>query len=323
MSKLSLFQSRHFDLEQLADGVYAAINARDGWAMCNAGIIDLGDRTLVYDAFISPQAASDLKAAAEHLTHRPVHTVIDSHYHNDHVWGNQAFSAETDIISTAKTRELIMTEGSKEIQGCKEVIQQRLESTEAQFAHVQGQFELDDLKLHLTYYQAINAALPILEIRLPNITFSGDLAFEGSRRSARLLTYDNVHCGSDALLYLPQDGIVFMEDVLFSGFHPYLEEGNPENIRHTLAEAKRLGAKWYIPGHGPIGDGPQLDWMDGYINCLKSLASEAIKKGVDENELEKITIPAEYHGLLFPQYFIINLKFLYKRQITGGAGLVQ
>jgi glyoxylase-like metal-dependent hydrolase (beta-lactamase superfamily II) len=114
-----------------------------------------------------------------------------------------------------------------------------------------------------------------------------------------------------------------MEDVLFSGFHPYLEEGNPENIQHTLADAKRLGAKLFIPGHGPLGDGSQLDWMDGYINCLNSLASEAIKKGVDETELEKIAIPEEYHGLLFPQYFIINLKFLYKRQITGGAGLVQ
>ncbi len=315
MSKISLFQSRHFDLEQLADGVYAAINSREGWAICNAGIIDLGDRTLVYDAFISPQAASDLKAAAEHLTNRPVHTVIDSHYHNDHTWGNQAFSAETDIISTAKTRELILTEGSKEIQGCKEVIQQRLDSVETKLAHTPDEADLDNLKLHLAYYQAINAALPILQVRLPNITFSGNLTFTGSRRSANLVVYEDVHCGSDALLHLPEDGIVFMEDVLFSGFHPYLEEGNPENIQHTLAEAKRLGAKWYIPGHGPLGDGSQLDWMDGYINCLNSLASEAIKKGVDETELEKIAIPAEYRGLLFPQYFMINLKFLYRRQL--------
>jgi glyoxylase-like metal-dependent hydrolase (beta-lactamase superfamily II) len=315
-----LFKSRHFNLEQLADGVYAAINSKEGWAICNAGIIDLGDRTLVYDAFISPQAASDLRAAAEHLTNRPVHTVIDSHYHNDHIWGNQAFSADTDIISTAKTRELILTEGAKEIQGCKEVIQQRLETTEAQFAHVQGQFELDDLKLHLAYYQAINAALPVLEIRLPNITFSRELSFEGSRRSARLLAYDNVHCGNDAILYLPDDGIVFMEDVLFSGIHPYLEEGNPENIQHTLAKVKSLGAKWYIPGHGPVGNASQLDWMDGYINCLNSLASEVIKKGGDETELGKTPIPAEYHSLLFSQYFMNNLKFLYRMQTINGVG---
>ena len=45
------FESRHFRLEQLADGVYACINADGGWAICNAGIIDLGNRTLVFDAF--------------------------------------------------------------------------------------------------------------------------------------------------------------------------------------------------------------------------------------------------------------------------------
>ena len=321
MARVDTFRSRHFDLEQLADGVYAVINSKDGWAICNAGIINLGDRTIVYDAFISPQAASDLRAAAEHLTNRPVHAVVDSHYHNDHIWGNQAFSTETDILSTAKTRELILTEGPKEIQGCKEVIQQRLENTESQIMHAEGQFELKDLKLRLAYYQAINASLPILEIRLPNITFSGDLTFEGSKRLARILTYDNVHCGNDATLYLPDDGIVFMEDILFSGFHPYLEEGNPENILQALAEAKKLGAKWYIPGHGPVGDASQLDWMEGYINCLNSLAGEVIKKGGDQAELEKITIPAEYMSLLFPQFFLINLKFLYQRQIIRESRL--
>jgi glyoxylase-like metal-dependent hydrolase (beta-lactamase superfamily II) len=323
MARINTFRSRHFNLEQLADGVYAAVNSRDGWAICNAGIIDLGDRTIVYDAFISPQAASDLRAAAEHLTNRPVHAVIDSHYHNDHIWGNQAFSAETDILSTEKTRELILTEGPKEIQGCQEVIQQRLESTQAQFSKEHSQFELDDLTLHLVYYQAIQASLPILEIRLPNITFSGDLTFEGSKRSARLITYDNVHCGNDAILVLPDDGIVFMEDILFSGFHPYLEEGNPENIQKVLAEAKKLGAKWYIPGHGPVGNASQLDWMDGYIQCLNSLAGEVIRKGGDQAELEKVAIPVEYQHLLFPQFFMINLKFLYLRQIPSGTGLVQ
>jgi cyclase len=323
MNRLSLFKSRHFNLEQLADGVYAAINSKEGWAICNSGIIDLGDRTLVYDAFISPQAASDLRAAAEHLTNRPVRTVIDSHYHNDHIWGNQAFSADTDIISTVKTRELIITEGVKEIQGFSEVIQKRLESVEAQLANTPDKTELDDLRLHLAYYQAISATLPILQIRLPNITFSGNLTFEGSRRSANLITYEDVHCGSDAILFLPDDGIVFMEDVLFSGFHPYLEEGNPDKIQQVLSQVRKLNAKIFIPGHGPAGDGSQLDWMDGYINCLNSIVSEVIIKGCDDAELEKIPIPAEYAALRFPQYFMINLKFLYRVQIINGVRLAQ
>jgi hypothetical protein len=114
-----------------------------------------------------------------------------------------------------------------------------------------------------------------------------------------------------------------MEDVLFSGFHPYLEEGNPENIQQILAQVRKLNAKIFVPGHGPVADGSQLDWMDGYINCLNSLTREVIKKGGDQAELEQVAVPLEYEDLFFPQFFMINLKFLYKRQITGGEGLDQ
>jgi len=92
--------SKHFRLQQLAEGVYAAIHREGGGAIGNAGIVDLGDRTLVYDTFIAPQPAEDLRAAAEALTGRPVDTVINSHWHSDHMWGNQVFGQDTDILST-------------------------------------------------------------------------------------------------------------------------------------------------------------------------------------------------------------------------------
>jgi len=56
--------SQHFNLHELGEGIYAAIHAPGGWAQSNAGIIDLGDRTLIYDTFISPLASRDLLAAA-------------------------------------------------------------------------------------------------------------------------------------------------------------------------------------------------------------------------------------------------------------------
>src|SRR3990172_6492741 len=90
--------SQHFRLERLADGVYAAIASGSGAATCNAGIVDLGDRTLVFDPFLTPKAAHDLRVAAEQLTGRSVSIVINSHYHNDHIRGNQVFSAETRIV---------------------------------------------------------------------------------------------------------------------------------------------------------------------------------------------------------------------------------
>ena len=190
MSRVNSFHSRHFNLDQLAEGVYAAINTEEGWAICNAGIIDLGDRTLVYDSFLSSEAARHLRDAAEELTGRPVHAVINSHPHNDHIWGNQVFSADVDIISTTRTRELIATEGLAEVQEYRQITPARLEVVQAQFAEAHDETTRKQLKYYITYFQAIIATLPELHIRLPNLTFTGELGFSGTNRSARIFTIE-------------------------------------------------------------------------------------------------------------------------------------
>ncbi|MCW8803897.1 MAG: hypothetical protein OQK57_05815, partial [Ignavibacteriaceae bacterium] len=70
------FESRHFTIEMLEEGVYAVIHKTGGYAICNSGIVDLGDETLVFDCFISPEAARDLKKAAEELTGHKVKYLI-------------------------------------------------------------------------------------------------------------------------------------------------------------------------------------------------------------------------------------------------------
>jgi len=41
---------KHFTIKQLSPGVWAAINNDNyGHAICNAGIIDLGDQTIIFD----------------------------------------------------------------------------------------------------------------------------------------------------------------------------------------------------------------------------------------------------------------------------------
>src|SRR5512137_3063529 len=81
-------ESRHYKLEKLADGIYAAIhNTQGGYAICNAGIIDLGDKTVVIDPFISPAAARDLKQHAEYLTGRVPGLVLNLDPHSDHTRG--------------------------------------------------------------------------------------------------------------------------------------------------------------------------------------------------------------------------------------------
>ena len=82
-----LLPSNHFTLQPLAENVFAAVAKDGGAAICNAGLVDLGGQILVYDTFLTPQAAQDLRDSAVKYFGRTPQLVIYSHFHNDHIWG--------------------------------------------------------------------------------------------------------------------------------------------------------------------------------------------------------------------------------------------
>jgi len=98
----------HYRLLEVADGVHAAIDVPGGGAAGNAAIVDLGGSTLVFDTGMTPQAGAELRRAAEEVA--PVSVVVNSHWHADHIRGNQAFPG-TEIVATTRTKELIETRG--------------------------------------------------------------------------------------------------------------------------------------------------------------------------------------------------------------------
>jgi len=108
------YPSEHFSLHLLGPGVYAAIDDPDGAAYCNAGIIDLGDRTVVVDSFETIAAAEDLKAAAQMLTGQPASIVILTHEHGDHWYGNQVFAASEELRVIWERRALRLQRGMQQ-----------------------------------------------------------------------------------------------------------------------------------------------------------------------------------------------------------------
>jgi cyclase len=315
--------SKHFRLQQLADGVYAAIHIDGGAAIGNAGIVDLGDRTLIYDTFLSPQAAEDLRIAAEALTGRPIDAVLNSHWHNDHIWGNQVFSANTDIISTEETRRLfIATRGHGAYDSFMADAEANLEATRAQFQATEEEGQRRQLALWIDYHQSVVEAKPILQIRAPNLTFAERLAFHGTHRAAELIAFVGGHTESDAVLFLPQEGIAFMSDLLFIGHHPYLGGGDPERLLHILEAVSDLTPKLLVPGHGPVGMAESLTQMGQYVHTLDGLARKMVEDGEAEETIDAMAIPKPYDDWLFSSFFPGNIHFLYQRRFGKQGDVV-
>jgi glyoxylase-like metal-dependent hydrolase (beta-lactamase superfamily II) len=307
--------SRHFTLHELCEGIYAAIHAPGGWAQSNAGIIDLGDRTLVFDAFLSPLAMQDLLAAAQTLTGRPAHVVMNSHFHNDHIWGNQAVPLDTDIISTVKTRELIAARGTKEDQYNREHAVQRLNETHTRLERASGEREKAHAQYFVVYYEAIIDTLPMLPARVPNIVIQDRLEFTGSKRRARFIARGG-HTDSDAILHLPDNHMLFLGDLLFVHAHPYLADGHPDELCQTAAHIKELRADVMVPGHGLLGRGEDVDAMLEYINEMQELVQQAIQDGVSREDIAQRPIPAKYLTWIFPNFYEENVQFLYQLYST-------
>ena len=80
-----------FDLQKVADGVYAAIARPRNPINCNAAVVVYDDGVLVVDTHSRPSSARGLIEQIKTVTDRPVRYAVNSHFHWDHVQGNQAY----------------------------------------------------------------------------------------------------------------------------------------------------------------------------------------------------------------------------------------
>ncbi|MDQ2809574.1 MAG: MBL fold metallo-hydrolase [Chloroflexota bacterium] len=304
-------ESRYFTLRPLAAGVWAALAVPGSGAGGNAGIVDLGGHTLVFDTFATPAAGTDLHAIAEGLTGQPATWVVNSHHHIDHVLGNQAFP-QAQIVATARTHELIVTRGAALIEQAN-AHPEILDSLRAALAAEPDANRRQELVTNLAEYSALDAALPTLQLHPPNMTFAGRLVFHGSRRRAELLTYGGGHSESDAFLYLPQERIGFLGDLVQVDVHPPLAQGDPAGWDRVLEQIGALELETVVPGHGPLGDGWAIMRMRQYITDLQNLVLAVRAADGDVAAVAALPLPAPYAAWAAPSVFTANLRFLFDR----------
>jgi glyoxylase-like metal-dependent hydrolase (beta-lactamase superfamily II) len=316
ITQKSLPISKHFQLEKLADGVYAAISIDGTGSMSNAGIIDLGDRIVIFDTFFTQQAAEDLRIAVEQLTDKPVTYVINSHMHGDHVHGNQIFAPEADIIATPRTRELMETRVVENLAENKSDIaggQAFLKSLEEQIEQEKNEDKGRQLQLSLATNREYLSAVPMMEIKLPNLTFEQKLVLHGSQRTAELLTFGGGHTDSDAFLYLPQERIAFMGDLLEVRNHPWMGDGHPEEWLGILDRVKGLDIAVCVPGHGPTGRLEDITHLQQYITTILQSSKELHSGNKPVEEAKKAAMPAPFDSWEASEVFSWNMEFLYER----------
>ena len=109
-------QPEGFEIVKVAEGVYAAIRKEPPGLTVNGNSIFIinDDDVIVVDTTLTPGSARAELAALRKLTSKPVRYVINTHWHDDHIMGNQVYRDAfpgVEFIAHARTREYLPTTG--------------------------------------------------------------------------------------------------------------------------------------------------------------------------------------------------------------------
>ncbi|MBN2469198.1 MAG: MBL fold metallo-hydrolase, partial [Anaerolineae bacterium] len=273
--------------------------------------VDLGNGTLIFDTLLTPRAAEALRATAVELTGKPIRWVVNSHYHNDHIRGNQVFVQEAAILTTAQTRALITSAGVEELDADTAHAANNAANLKQALAEATSPAEQARITFWLDYYRAIAESLDTLVLTLPNITFERELHLHGPHRTVVLRGDGGGHTASDAVLIVPDARVAFLGDLLFVACHPFLADGNPLTWLATLKQLQSLDVDVFVPGHGPVGTRADLAAMIDYLETCIARSQTLVQAGRTADEAAADAIPAQFADWLFPQFFASNMRFLH------------
>lgn len=285
--------SQFFDIVKVADGVYGAIG-KPG-ILSNAAIIVTDRGVIVVDTHLRPSWAKDLIQTIRQITDKPVRYVINTHWHGDHVQGNQAYQAAfpigTEFISHVNTRDDII---GKAIPSVKQNLDSlpvqigRLKTRLAEGKNPDGSVMTDSAKLvlqgQIASQESYLEELKTLQITIPNLTFDKSLALWAGEREVRMLYFGEGHTRGDVVVYLPKEKVLISGDILTGGL-PFMRDAVPLAWAATLESIGKLEIEQIIPGHGPMQKGKdRLNLVVQYLKDLYPAVEAQVKKGATVEE---------------------------------------
>lgn len=316
------FYSDFFQLEEIRDGIYVAVVKPGTGALGNAAVVDFGDFCVVFDTFLSPRAALDLKQFIDTHVKLPVRFVINSHMHVDHVCGNQVFDGAV-ILATETTRSAMGQISGGFVEYARQnpdFPQSMVPPADKVMDDVLRQEMLRDAA---DFTEFANQAANIT-LTLPEVTFTNEMSIHGSKRTATLISYGGGHTASDAMLYLPEDEVILMGDLLAVDNHVQFKFGNIHEWIRILDQVQNLSFKTAAPGHGPVGSPEDVQKLRTYLEHIVTHARDLYETSTKDKEftLDDLTfdIPSDYADWSARSLYARNVKQVLDGFLKTGTG---
>lgn len=288
-----LFGQTERKVTKLADGVYeiAHADAGDGFASGNTTVIIGSRQVFVVDAGFLPSVAREDIAQIRQWTDRPVSFVLNTHFHNDHNFGNRAyvdaFPAVTIIAHEQTKKDMDQfgpgSEGREE-KGTASY-QAMLDKGKAGDGTTLTDANKAELRALLARRKQVQEEMKASPFQSATLTFDHDFAIDIGNREVQVKFLGRGNTNGDAVVYLPKEKIVMTGDLVVYPL-PYFYDGYPTEWAVTMQRLGDLDAATIVPGHGPILHDK------AYIYLMRDL----MKSAADQmNDALRKTGPAMFH----------------------------
>ncbi len=235
------------EVREVSAGIYAYIQPDGTWWINNTGFLVGPQGVISIDSCSTRRRTQAYQDAVAAVTPAPVRTVVNTHHHGDHTFGNCMFPgaaiiaherARAEAIAFGPPRDLPFWDGPD-----------------------WGDLTLDP----------------------PFVTFTDEIAVHvGDLRAQVRHVGTAAHTTNDSIVWIPERSVLFCGDLIFNGGTPFLLMGSVAGAIEVLEQVVRpLGARTIVPGHGPIfEDAGPIDATLDYLRFVIDVAARGRGKGL-------------------------------------------
>jgi cyclase len=269
---------------EVSDGIFAYTQPDGTWWINNTGFL-VGSRGVVsIDACATEHRTRRYLDTIENITGKPVRTLVNTHHHGDHTFGNCLFT-EATIVAQEGARQAMLAWGPP------------------RSAPYWSEVAWGDITLEppfLTFRDEITLWIDDLRCEIRHVGTSA-------------------HTGNDSVAWLPERGVLFSGDLVFNGGTPFLLQGSVSGAIQVLSEViSPLRPATIVPGHGPVCGMEAVDQALAYLRFIQATAEAGKSAGLSPLQLARETDLGEFASLSDPERIVGNLHRAYA-ELDGAA----